>query len=79
VDAGSCPACEASKRSENRELIPIYFADAIVHDELCTYCGDKLADRALQRATEHTPNYDVHHVTHAKGRPVLEFDRRPPA
>jgi hypothetical protein len=77
-DAASCPACEASARPQQRELIPLYFGDATVHDERCTYCGTKLSDLALQRHSALTADYHVDHVTDAKGRPALRFDHRPP-
>jgi hypothetical protein len=79
ADASFCPACEASTRSENREIIPLYYADSTVREELCTYCGHELTDLALQAVAEHKPDYQVEHVTSGKGFPALRFDRRPPA
>jgi hypothetical protein len=77
-DASTCPACEAAKRSEHRELIPLYYADSTVRDESCTYCGHKLVDMTLQQATERTDGYHVEHTTYGQGHPALQFDRRPP-
>jgi hypothetical protein len=77
ADAGTCPACEAAKRSDNRELVPLYFADKSVREETCTYCQHKLVDLAVQRTTERTESYQVEHTTYGK-YPALHFDRRPP-
>jgi hypothetical protein len=79
ADAASCPACEASKRTEHREVLPLYYADRAVHEEVCTYCGHELADLVIQHATERTTEYHVEHTTHgAQAHPALQFDRRPP-
>ena len=77
ADAVSCPACEASKRYEQRELIPLFYADTSVRDEVCTYCDHKLTDLALQQAADSNATYHVAHVSDRNGRPALDFDRRP--
>jgi len=77
ADSASCPACEASKRFEQRDILPLYFADRSVREEHCTYCGHKLLDLALQAASERAQASSVEHVTYGKGFPALRFDRRP--
>lgn len=81
ADAPSCPACEASKRSGNREIVPLYFADASVHEEICTYCGHSLLEirLALEAERAHTaPAFHVEKTRHHGRKPALRFDRRPP-
>ena len=78
ADAPSCPACQAGARTENREIIPLLFADGTVHEEHCTYCGHKLLELAARAAAEYRPEYEVEQLTFPEGYPALRFSRRPP-
>jgi len=77
-DDGSCPACEAATRSEDREVLPLYYADTTTREETCTHCGHSLVDLAVQTSSERMAGFHVEHTTSARGHPALQFDRRPP-
>jgi hypothetical protein len=79
AEATTCPACESSLRTANGEILPLYYGDSTVHEELCSYCGHELADLASQHSGELASEYEVEHTTHgAHAHPALQFDRRPP-
>jgi hypothetical protein len=77
-DDTTCPACQAGAHHDLGQAIPLYFADRELHAELCTYCGRKLVDLAVQRDEARTSDYRVEHLVDRRGRPALRFDRKPP-
>ncbi len=78
-DDATCPACEASKRSESRTVLPIYAGDASMTDETCTHCGRHLLAIARERDTSDEKHLHTEHLLTAAGHPALRFERRPPA
>jgi hypothetical protein len=82
-----CPACRGSDaaRAERQcasPILPLYFADEAVREELCTYCHRALLDLALRNERQHVeprPGFGAHKASHAGRYPAVQFDRRPPA
>ena len=76
-DDATCPACEASKRGEARDLLPVYAGDASVGEETCTHCGRHLLTAARERQASAENNLQPEQLITSSGFPALRFERRP--
>ena len=76
-DDAACPACEASKRGETREILPVYAGDASMGQETCTHCGRHLLKIAREREAC-SENLQPEQLITSSGFPALRFERRPP-
>jgi len=77
-DDATCPACEASKRGEARDLLPVYAGDASVGEETCTHCGRHLLTVAREREASAEKKLQPERLITSSGFPALRFERRPP-
>ena len=77
-DDATCPACEASKRGEARDLLPVYAGDASVGEETCTHCGRHLLTVAREREASAEKKLQPERLLTSSGFPALRFERRPP-
>jgi hypothetical protein len=77
-DDAVCPACEASKRRETREIVPIYAGDASMGQETCTHCGRHLLSVARERDASAEKTLQPEQFFTSSGFPALRFERRPP-